>query len=252
MKGKYQVNVGYGGVFSKVMILLQYLEQNKYNLEECYLGTSDPRALNEYSYNPLDYIFNQELLEEFEYREAEYTYTYTAEKRIDQSEAYSALKKLASSLQYKKEFLNLVNKYVEEFNIGKDTVGIHIRLCDMNIHHRNDYGQVNYNDYLKVIKKEITSKNTLFVASDNLESIDKLKKEFGDRVRYVPDLIRAELETTDSYQLQISTFKSKELWVEAFLEMMLLSKCSKFICRTSNLANMSIITSNTFEKIIMI
>ena len=122
----------------------------------------------------------------------------------------------------------------------------------MNIHHKNDYGQLTYSDFLKVIKEEIAPESKLFVASDNLESLIKLKEEFGDRVKYVPDLIRAQLETDDSYELQLKYFKTKELWVEAFLEMMLLSKCSKFICRTSNLANMSIITSNTFKKVIML
>ena len=252
MRGKYRVNVEYGGVFSKVMILLQYLERNRCNLEECYLCVSDPRALNECNYNPLDYVFNQELLKEFEYRVATCTCTYTAKKRIDESEAYDTLKKLANSLQYKEEFLNLVNRYVEEFSIDRDTVGIHVRLCDMNIHHKNDYGQLTYSDFLKVIKEEIAPESKLFVASDNLESLIKLKEEFGDRVKYVPDLIRAQLETDDSYELQLKYFKTKELWVEAFLEMMLLSKCSKFICRTSNLANMSIITSNTFKKVIML
>ena len=95
-------------------------------------------------------------------------------------------------------------------------------------------------------------RTNIFVASDNEESILKLKTIFGNRISYVPNLIRAKTEIEDSSTLQSDNFRSTKFWQEAFLEMLLLSKCSTLICRTSNVANMAIISSNSIKKIIML
>jgi hypothetical protein len=81
----------------------------------------------------------------------------------------------------------------------------------------------------------------------------KLQKEFGDDLVFVKDFIRGKTEIEDTYKtIFLPYLKDKKLWVEAFIEMLLLSKCGTLICRSSNVNNASIIYSNTLKKIIRI
>lgn len=245
MKCKYRMNIRFGGIYSNVVIGIQYLQAEGFNIEDCYLNIIDLDC------NPLDYVLDQELEEDFEDVRVDKMPTYHHKNRIDEDTRYSDLKVIANKLPYKKELLDLVDKYVKEFNINENTLAVHMRLCDMNIVHKDSYGYLTYEDYITAINKEINSDTTLFVASDNLESIEKLKRDFNGKVSYVPDMIRGMTETENTCDLQLNNFTKKELWVEAFTDMLLLSKCSRLVCRTSNLANMAIITSNTLNKIIM-
>jgi hypothetical protein len=246
MKRKYKLNIRYGGIYSNVVIGLQYIAHRRLNLEDCYLNISG------LEYNPLDYILDQELAEEYQDIHVQKMPTYHHKNRVDQDIRYYTLKKLANELPYKKEILGLVDKQAKKFNINENTIGIHIRLSDMNILHGNLYGYTSYEDYVEEINKEIEPDSSLFIASDNFESIKKLQRYYGKKVNYVPGMIRGSTESENTYDLQLDNFIKKDFWVEAFVDMLLLAKCTKLICRTSNLANMSIITSNTFQRIIMI
>ena len=246
MERKYKLNVRFGGIYSNVMIGLQYMGWRGFSVESCYLNV-DALELN-----PLDYVLDQKLAAEYETIQAQSMATFHHRNRVDKSGQYPTLKQLATTLRYKQELLDLVDRYIEKFNIDSKTVGVHVRLCDMNILHSDLYGYVTYGDYVREIQKHIDSDSTLFIASDNEESVEKLQRDFNCKVNYVPGMIRGSTESENTYDLQLNNFTRKELWVEAFLDMLLLSKCSKLICRTSNLANMSIISSNTINKIIMI
>lgn len=252
MSDKVRVNITGGGVFSKVMIAIQNIEKDGHGLENCYFNIVDHRALGEDKLNPLDSVLNQSCNED--YRDANYSghKTYNKEDRIYESPEFEKLKAIATKLNYKQELKVLVDDYVYMLGIDQNTIGVHIRLCDMNIQHGRDYGYVYFDDYVKKIKKELNSKSKIFVASDNEESILKLQKLFGSRILYVKGLIRAKTEAEDSSNLQLEHLREGKFWQEAFLEMLLLSKCSKLICRTSNLANMVMISSNTIQKIIML
>lgn len=253
MKDKIRLNIRGGGIFSKMMLAIQNIAKFEYGIENCYLNIADNRALGLGDVSPLDSVINQSYDESYNFVDCKPINPYTNIDRVEESGEYLKLKQVASQLKYKPELLVLVDDYVYLLGINKDTVGVHIRLCDMNIAHGADYGVVTFNDYVEAIQKELQYDNTnIFVASDNEESILKLKAIFGNRVLYVPSLIRAKTEVEDSSLLQLHNFKNIRFWQEAFLEMLLLSKCSTLICRTSNVANMSIISSNTINKIVML
>lgn len=253
MKDKIRLNVRGGGVFSKMMLAMQNIAKFEYGLENCYLNIADRRALGVGDSNPLDFVLEQTYGESYLFIECKPLAPYTNLSRVEDSEDYLNLKKEASKLKYKQILRVLLDDYTYLYSINSNTLGVHIRLCDMNIAHKTDYGVVNFNDYVKAIQKELEYSDTnVFVASDNEESILKLRAIFGSRISYVPNLIRAKTETEDSSLLQLQNFNNVKFWQEAFLEMLLLSKCSKLICRTSNLANMAIISSNTIKKTIML
>jgi hypothetical protein len=255
MKSKVRVNIEAGGIFSKMMSAIQNIQQRGYDIEQCYLNIADTRALNEAGFNPLDYVLDQALEDDYEHFYCVYIPSYNSKNangygRVEESEEYLKLKEIASKIKYRKDFLDIVASYSEQ--ITKDTIGVHIRLCDMNLLHTAEYGSLTFEDFIKAIEKEISPTSKLFVASDNTESLKKLQTLFKDRILYVDDMIRAATEDSNSSSIQLDCFQEERFWKEAFLEMLLLSKCSKLICRTSNLANMAIISSNTIEKIIML
>ena len=252
MADKVSLQITGGGVFSKVMLGIQSIAHLGYELENCYLNIVDDRALGSEGINPLDSIINQSYDSSYIPVGCIFLPSYNNRDRVEESGEFEKLKRIASQIKYKPELSALVDDYVYLLGIKDKTIGVHIRLCDMNIIHGADYGVLTFNDYLEAIQEELESNNAnIFVASDNEESILKLKAIFGNRISYVPNLIRAKTEIEDSSVLQLNSFKSTKFWQEAFLEMLLLSKCSTLICRTSNVANMAIISSNSIKKITM-
>lgn len=122
----------------------------------------------------------------------------------------------------------------------------------MNIYHKNDYGNLVFEDFLNEIQKIKDEGKKIFVASDNNESLSKLKSLYNDDIVYVDGFLRGETETEDTLILQKNHFKDVKLWEEAFIEMLLLSRCGTLICRTSNVNNVAIIYSNNLKNIIRI
>lgn len=250
---KIKLNIGAGGVFSKTMLGIQRVDVHKLNIEDCYFNVIDERALNEDNFNPFDYVLEQEVSEQHIGFHCGFLPSYNSKgymgySRVEQAPEFLNLKSIASKLKYKEELLERVNA----IELPVDTIGVHLRMCDMNTIHAGEYGVLTFEDYVRAIEEEITPESRIFVASDNEESIKKLQTIFKDRILSVDGMIRCALETDDSFQLQLDYFKNKEFWIEAFLDMLLLSRCSKLICRTSNVANMAIISSNSIEKIIML
>jgi hypothetical protein len=114
-----------------------------------------------------------------------------------------------------------------------------------------EHGEVNFNDFAKninLILEEHPEINTIFVASDNNESIDKLVRRYKDRIKFIPNLIRTELENSNSFELQRKNMHTKTFWEESFLDMMMLSKCKYLLHRTSNLANAALLFSDTITN----
>ena len=122
----------------------------------------------------------------------------------------------------------------------------------MNIHHKDDYGSLVFEDFLNEIKKLKEDGKKIFVASDNNESLLKLKSLYNDDIVYVDGFLRGETENEDTLLLQTNHLKDVTFWEEAFIDMLLLSKCETLICRSSNFNNASIIYSNSLKKIIRI
>lgn len=252
MKDKIRLNIGGGGIFSKIMLAIQNIAAFDYGIENCYLNIADNRALGLNDSNPLDSILNQQYDEKYVFTDCRPLVPYSVNNRIEESVDYLKLRHIISQLSYKQELRVLVDDFKYMLGIDQNTIGVHLRLCDMNIQHGADYGYFTFDNYVEKIRQELDYNTKIFVASDNNESIKKLQTLFGNRILYLPGLIRAETEVENSVKLQIENFREVRFWREAFIEMLLLSKCSKLICRTSNLANMAILSSNTIQKVIML
>lgn len=240
---KYKVNIDAGGIFSKYLNVIQNLNYMEiYEDDEFYINITDNRT----NFNMFDFIFEQNLTNEFLDFDCIIMYPYTLNKEIEYSPNYSNYKKILNKFKLKESLVHKINYFKEKYQITKKTVGIHIRLTDMGILHNKEYGSYNFENYLQNLNPD----NEYFVASDNEESIEKLRGMFGDKIKYLPNFIRGKTEVEDMFQLQLDNFRNPFFWEEAFIEMFLLSECGSLICsRCSNLSNASIIYSETIKNI---
>lgn len=169
------------------------------------------------------------------------------------------LKHIVSKNLIKHYITDKVNYYKELFNITENTLGIHIRLTDMNSIHP-DLGILTTETYINAINKLLNNNNNInniFVASDNNISINKIKHYYINSnidINYICDSPRNEVEYCDNSNYIIDTFNSdssedRNNHVKIMIEMLVLSKCSYFIHRTSDFANFAIIYSDTFKII---
>lgn len=233
------MNLSFGGVFSKYMHAVQNSVLHPI-ADKYYLNIIDQRT----NCNMFDYIFEQELNGTYQIVNVRQMISYSTRKKIEDSLHFSNYRKFIEKLSFKKELLSQIESYKQTLGINKNTIGVHIRLTDMNKIHEDDYGIFKFDDYLKHIDP---SKN-YFVSSDNSESIEKLKSIIPN-MTYIKDCLRVDTEDGDSLNLQLENFRNPKLWVDAFLEMLLLSECGSIVCRTSGLSNAAILHSKGFHEI---
>lgn len=153
-------------------------------------------------------------------------------------------------------YKNLVHKFkinssvIERINpvIDEDTLGVHVRLTDMNITHK-EYGVLTTDSFKRKIDEVLkeSGKSKVFVASDNVGSIEKLAKHFDIITNSVNNI------SSDEQGLNYNKFLrdnsgNKFLWQDTFLDVMSLSRCGELIHTTSNMAIASVMFSNTITK----
>ena len=165
--------------------------------------------------------------------------------RIDHR--FMLFKSYAQGLQFSEDILSRVSML--SHLVPERTLGVHIRLTDMNIIHPN-YGIFSYEDYLNRIKDyvekyEIT---TIYVASDNWESILKLVNDLpGIKINYLESAKRVNGEEDDNLAHQYRMFKDKEMLTETIVDALLLAKCTYLIHRISNYANFALLRSKSIK-----
>jgi len=159
---------------------------------------------------------------------------------IEDSPLLPVIKERLTKFKIKKT----ITEYTDVFNLN-NALGVHIRIMDMNKRH-SAHGVFTFNDYLNKIYSLEKYVDDIFIASDNHESIFKLKEIFGDRIKYI-DAIRGSNEADDTYKIQQDNASNPIYWQESFTDMLLLSKCKHIICRTSSFANASIAYSDNIK-----
>lgn len=138
----------------------------------------------------------------------------------------------------------IINKYIklnqnikckiDNFIVKNNTIGVHIRGTDY-FYLKN----IELKKYINTIKQiDNYSKYNIFVCSDNFESIDVLKNTF-ENVSFYPSIHRQN-KYTNEYPICIDkSLKAVDKKVhgeEVLIESILLSKCDKIVCTTSNVS----------------
>lgn len=162
-----------------------------------------------------------------------------------------SLQKLVSKIKVRTDITDRIHA-----GIGMCTLGVHIRLTDMNRLHEKQYGIVNYDKYRTVINQVLLDNphiDSIFVASDNKESVRKLIETYGDKYHIMYNLglcNQADTELVgDNYNKFLRMNSSNpQLWKDSFLEALSLARCGQLVYRVSNLSNAAVMFSNTIEK----
>jgi hypothetical protein len=242
-KNNYIVNCNFGsGVFSRFTLGIQELIRHPLdNLNQVYFDYQD--AFN--------YVFDQSLPST-----SKVIYTH---KDIS---AYNGNGFLSV------KDTPLINQIVNKLKIHPDikvnpqitdrTLGIHIRLTDLMA------ADIRYNDNPYTTEDIIESTynimesgdyDNIFIASDNIESLEKFDKKFNFIHNNSQFIYHQEVDPTrDSDYLWLERFETpqeetKAFVQEAFLDMYSLSKCGGLMRIGSNLAVASLMFSNTINKI---
>jgi hypothetical protein len=175
--------------------------------------------------------------------------------KIHESPHYNKIKEIVTFNKINPYILNKVTKYVNEFMINENTLGIHIRLTDMNIHHASDHGIFNFNTYTNKIDnilEEHSNIDNMFICSDNEESIIKIKELYGDKykINYITDAFRVKKENDDNFTFQIDMVNTVDTFhIKIFIEMLVAAHSKYFIYRVSDVSNFILAYSKTITNI---
>lgn len=134
-----------------------------------------------------------------------------------------------------KQFLKIhpdLMKQASEFSdhnfIPDKTLGVHIRMTDMNRGHAN-LGNVYFNDYIEKINEILKTNDIqkIFIASDNKESIEKLQNIYKDKICFFETPFRVEKETNGRLKYLLKNdMKSTESFKDSMLDALLLAHCN--------------------------
>ncbi len=172
---------------------------------------------------------------------------------IEKSPRLDDYKRVVAKLKIQNEIRSRVDDLVKLVNITPRILGVHVRLTTMNVVHPH-YPPATIDDYIRTIRQELdTGKyDGIFVATDNVESLVKLEREFNDIIRYYPNLLRLPTENITNvgeWSWEYGMFFQKRFWQESFMECMTLARCGGLICRDSNFSNMAVVFSNSIDKV---
>jgi hypothetical protein len=144
-------------------------------------------------------------------------------------------------IKIKPEILKKINDVIEKNNITNinELCGVHVRLTDMFEYHNDIYGKVDFDSYLNEMYK-FSEDTEYFIASDNNESIFKLKNIFGKKIHYISNITRTKNEKDVGknfrsknraliFSLGLDRLKNDDNVINDFIDLMVLSKCKKLI-----------------------
>lgn len=141
-------------------------------------------------------------------------------------ERYQELSK--QFLKIHPDLIKRVESFVSEHFVENKTLGVHVRITDMNRGHK-ELGNVYFEDFKTKIDEILATNDIekIFVASDNDESIDKLINIYKDKICYFKSPFRVKLETDD--KLKFSSMKqymsTPNFFKDAMTDALLLSHC---------------------------
>ena len=186
---------------------------------------------------------------------------------IDYNNVYdnNEYKILAKKICFSKKINDIINN--ELINITDNTLGIHFRFTDMNTMHTKKK-PIEYKNYLTKILEYIKNYNiqSIFVASDNEESINKLlKNEIFKNIKiYYTNIKRYPTEKADENDLKwykndntkynhpylnnFAHINEPNIHLECLVDCILLSKCKYLIFPYSNVSNLAILLSNSIVE----
>lgn len=247
--------LGIGGSFT---ILFNWLTLFGDDINNLYVDlTDDWKKMMDIDYNVFDLIINQKKIDEGD----EIRIFGHLLHNFNDNVLTDIRKIIHGKIKIKQEIINKTDDYlVKNGIINPDKMcAVHVRLTDMAHYHKNDYGLITFDTYVNEMKKIDTNVN-FFVASDNIESIQKLEKLFPNRIFYLKNINRTKFENEINppakyalgkpiQQLGIHRLKEKDDIINDFIDLFILSKCNKLIgMKYSTYRIAALLLSNTITQ----
>lgn len=237
-----------GGIFSlfTTAIVQIYLNFDKLNdIDNIYIDIDK----DSYAYqknmtnNPFDYVLDQKKIKPDFTLKAFPLMPYNDHNLLYGTLELEKIKLICSKIKIKNIIINKINK-----EICENTLGVHVRLTDMLDYHLDSHGGGSTDDYLKSISNilKIHKVKNIFVASDNIFSLEKIKENFEIIQNKVNNLNKTEF-NGDYFNYQIENIHKEDFWVDSFTDMLSLSKCGILLNKLSNLNNTSLFFSKTLS-----
>lgn len=242
------INTTGGGIFSLFTIAIQQVlndinELN--NIDNIYIDID--KELYQYqkniTNNPFDYVLDQEKIKPDIILKATPIKTYSNHNSLYNTEELQKIKLICSKIKIKDTITNKINK-----EICKDTLGVHVRLTDMLEFHADLHGGGSTEQYINHIIDilKINKVKNIFVASDNIYSLEKIKENFEIIHNETRNLNKTEF-NGNFLQYQIDNIHKENFWIDSFIDMISLSRCGILLNKLSNLNNASLFFSNTLN-----
>jgi hypothetical protein len=248
-----------GGIFSKFMLAIQFINSKIDDVDkinEIYLdldrnipnGKLGPLHESWMSYvgenNPFNYVLDQNPNCKFdEVLRMPLPNPFASYSNINKVPELHRLKTIVSKLKIK----DAVIKKLKPLK-GK-VLGIHVRLTDMDMYHKEYSTGIVSNTFYEATKNiiEKESFDSIFVSSDNDESIEYFKEKMDIVYNDVSNRVKYAVDGSGQINLQLKMSGNEDFWINTFLEMLSLSKCNTLIYRVSNLNNASVLFSQTIK-----
>ena len=258
-----KVNTKGGGIFSKFMLAIQYINatiDDVDKINEIYLDidrdipnerlTAENKswlsAVGEN--NPFDYVLDQNPNCKFDEVLRVYPHGFGTYHNINKVSELPRLKTIVSKLKIKDTVINKLKPLK-----GK-SLGVHVRLTDMEMWHPSYGTGIITNTFYEATKRTLQSESfdSIFVSSDNDESLEYFKEKMNIVYNDVGNRVKGANDGRHQLGLQLNMSGNEDFWVDTFLEMLSLSKCNTLIYRVSNLNNASVLFSQTIKDTVKI
>ena len=121
---------------------------------------------------------------------------------------------------------------------GKKTLGVHVRGADFKRHYINHPNMVNPDEYLPMVES-ILSRNSferIFLATDDVEALEKFRSRWGDMVYFYDDVERTSGDETVMRSQNPRPLHHYRLGLEVIRDMYTLAACDGIVAGLSNVS----------------
>ncbi len=131
-----------------------------------------------------------------------------------------------------------INGDINNILSDKKTLAVHVRGADFKKHYKNHPNMVTVDEYLAEAKKVFEGGDfeQVFLATDDLEAIEKFKNAFGDNVVFYDDVIRTDGDQTVMLSESQREDHHYKLGLEVIRDVYTLSSCDGIIAGLSNVS----------------
>ena len=218
-------------------------EKSSYKEEKQILGTD----------NPFEYYFKQ--LCDIDYKTARENYAYVRHNWVQRRQIEKDTKMVENNYKITDEYMVTMSNIVKDHLVyndttkayldestapmqGKKLLGVHVRGADFKRGYQNHPFMVTVDEYLINVKEKFDGGDYdgIFLATDDLEAIEKFSKEFGEKLFYFKDVMRTDGDETVMKSSSERENHHYKLGLEVIRDMHALSLCDGLIAGMSNVS----------------